>query len=187
MYIFLGRGSACMIIYTVPLLKIGASFTQTSWSPNISLWVVKDSWKFAQMRLNEKMKVSKKYNRNLNCLQAAKTQGIVIPYGLLQNTAWNEANRPLSYLFTYSNEGTADILWCKWPYVSIRGAGIILSMGSANERRRYYVTTSLTGWTHTQNDPWGDYYTGESSPPRSTPPWQPHHWQILTSIISTAL
>ena len=31
--------------------------------------------------------------------------------------------------------------------------GIILSMGSANERRRYYVTPSLIGWTHTQNDP----------------------------------
>ena len=28
-----------------------------------------------------------------------------------------------------------------------------LGMGSANERRRYYVTPSLIGWTHTQNDP----------------------------------
>ena len=32
--------------------------------------------------------------------------------------------------------------------------GIILSMGSANERRRYNVTSSLIGWAHTQNGPW---------------------------------
>ena len=32
-------------------------------------------------------------------------------------------------------------------------AGIILGMGSANGRRRYYVTPSLIGRTHTQNDP----------------------------------
>ena len=29
---------------------------------------------------------------------------------------------------------------------------IILRMGSANESRRYNVTSSLTGWAHTQND-----------------------------------
>ena len=33
-------------------------------------------------------------------------------------------------------------------------SGIILGMGSANERRRYIVTLSLTGWTHAKNDPW---------------------------------
>ena len=27
-------------------------------------------------------------------------------------------------------------------------------MGSAKERRRYTVTSSLIGWAHTQNDPW---------------------------------
>ena len=35
--------------------------------------------------------------------------------------------------------------------------GIILYMGSpgsANERPRYNVTSSLTGWAHTQIDPW---------------------------------
>ena len=31
-------------------------------------------------------------------------------------------------------------------------AGIILGMGSADERRRYNVTSSLIGWTHAQND-----------------------------------
>ena len=32
--------------------------------------------------------------------------------------------------------------------------GIILCMHPANERRRYNVTSSLTGWVHAQNDPW---------------------------------
>ena len=30
-------------------------------------------------------------------------------------------------------------------------AGIILCMGSANEKRRYNVTASLIGWVYTQN------------------------------------
>ena len=30
---------------------------------------------------------------------------------------------------------------------------IILGMGSANERRRYNVTSSLIGWAHTKTDP----------------------------------
>ena len=30
--------------------------------------------------------------------------------------------------------------------------GIVV--GSANERRRYNVTSSLTGWAHVHNDPW---------------------------------
>ena len=34
--------------------------------------------------------------------------------------------------------------------------GIILCMRSANERRRYIVTSSLIGWMHTQSDPWCD-------------------------------
>ena len=33
-------------------------------------------------------------------------------------------------------------------------SGIILGMGLAKERRRYYVTPSLIGRAHTQNDPW---------------------------------
>ena len=32
--------------------------------------------------------------------------------------------------------------------------GTIVGMGSANERRRYFVTSSLIGWPHTQSDPW---------------------------------
>ena len=36
--------------------------------------------------------------------------------------------------------------WC------IKNSGLILDMGSANDRRRYIVTSSFTDWSHTQND-----------------------------------
>ena len=36
----------------------------------------------------------------------------------------------------------------------------MLGMGSANERRRYYVTPPVIGRAHTQNDPW--IYVNES-------------------------
>ena len=35
----------------------------------------------------------------------------------------------------------------------LTSTGIILSMGSANERWCYNVMSSFIGWTHTQNDP----------------------------------
>ena len=40
----------------------------------------------------------------------------------------------------------------------ITSLGIILGVGSGNERRRYIVPSSLTDWTHAQNDPivWGE-------------------------------
>ena len=44
-----------------------------------------------------------------------------------------------------------------WPWLARRYRPyiwIILSMASANERRRYIVTSPLIGWAHTQNDPW---------------------------------
>ena len=37
---------------------------------------------------------------------------------------------------------------------SFKNAGIILCMGSANERRHYIAITLLIGWSHMQNDPW---------------------------------
>ena len=40
-------------------------------------------------------------------------------------------------------------------------AGIILWMRTANERRRYSVTSSLIGWAHSQNDPWGSRFPGD--------------------------
>ena len=49
--------------------------------------------------------------------------------------------------------------------------GIILCVGSANERRRYTVTSSLINWAYTQNDPWSisfwTQYTSYSSPGNS--------------------
>ena len=45
-------------------------------------------------------------------------------------------------------------LFSKLSNISSRFPGIILCMGSANERRRYNETSSLIGWAHTQNDPW---------------------------------
>ena len=32
-------------------------------------------------------------------------------------------------------------------------SGITLGLGSANEKRRYNVTSFLIGWSHTQNNP----------------------------------
>ena len=36
----------------------------------------------------------------------------------------------------------------------LMAVGIVLRMGSANERRRYIVTSSLIRWAHTQHDPY---------------------------------
>ena len=40
-------------------------------------------------------------------------------------------------------------------HVQTEASGIILCMGPANERWRYNLTSSLIGWMHIQNDPWG--------------------------------
>ena len=44
--------------------------------------------------------------------------------------------------------------------------GTIPSLGSANERRRYVVTSSLIGWAHTQNDFWYTHLNLSSMVPR---------------------
>ena len=41
-----------------------------------------------------------------------------------------------------------------WWYIICLRSGIILGMGSANERRCCNVILYLVGWAHTQNDPW---------------------------------
>ena len=38
------------------------------------------------------------------------------------------------------------------PHTTYQGAGIILCMGLANEKRRYNITPSLIGWAPTQNE-----------------------------------
>ena len=52
--------------------------------------------------------------------------------------------------------------WDKW--ITDTPAGIILSVGLANERRRYIVTPPLIGWAHYQKDPCPIYQWTFSSP-----------------------
>ena len=52
------------------------------------------------------------------------------------------------------------------PHIS---SGIILGMGSANERRRYYVTPSLIGRAHTQNDSWSLVFSRKPASPTQHP------------------
>ena len=54
-------------------------------------------------------------------------------------------------------------IWWRFYCWLILEAGITLCMGSANERRRYNVTSSLTGWTHAQNDPCEVQFCSKSS------------------------
>ena len=55
----------------------------------------------------------------------------------------------IAVTFYVAIDGRGDI--CNAPNGEY--TGIILGMDSANERRRYIVTSSLIGWVHTQNDP----------------------------------
>ena len=64
-----------------------------------------------------------------------------------------ENSRPLKK-FICDGQGfmhPAIILVAGYSLVLALYRGIILGMGSANERRRYIVTSSLIGWAHTQN------------------------------------
>ena len=47
-------------------------------------------------------------------------------------------------------------------------AGLILGLRLANERRRYKITPSLTGWAQTWNQPWTAFFsqTHPTKPPR---------------------
>ena len=42
---------------------------------------------------------------------------------------------------------------CLSTFHHIYYSGIILGMGSGNDRRLYYVTPAFIGWSHTQNEP----------------------------------
>ena len=49
-------------------------------------------------------------------------------------------------------------IWCIWCFILvlflwITTPGIIFGMGSANERQRYILMSSLIGWAHSLNDP----------------------------------
>ena len=55
----------------------------------------------------------------------------------------NAAKRVKTMAWIYDE----PVHWC------LSRAGLLLWMGPANERRRYIVTSFLSGWAHTQNDP----------------------------------
>ena len=63
----------------------------------------------------------------------------------------------LSRTFQHWHMSSPDLLlfvviWNKLILPISFGPGIILGVGSANERRHYNVMSSLIGWAHTQND-----------------------------------
>ena len=76
-----------------------------------------------------------------------------IPCGSVDNSVWDITAVIVSlflscYVLPSYKACGYDIKKTRSPY-----PGIILCMRPANERRRYNVTLSLIGWTHSQNDP----------------------------------
>ena len=81
----------------------------------------------------------------------------------LFKSQWNALGRLHIFLKLYVYNGvitmSASWFFMQWIHSKIYAGGsrllpgIILGMGSANERRRYYVTPPLIGRAHTQNDP----------------------------------
>ena len=55
------------------------------------------------------------------------------------------------YIYTETPPGHCEI------YVFV-GSGLILGLRPANERRDYFVTTSLIGWAQAENQPRGLHY-----------------------------
>ena len=64
-------------------------------------------------------------------------------------------------------------------YDVIASTGIILCMCPANERRRYNVTLSFIGWTHTKNDP---CFNGLWDHVKSVPPSNISHHPLGGSV-----
>ena len=63
----------------------------------------------------------------------------------------------ISVFFFLQGTDNKETLACSrydLPSTFVTGIVIILCMHPANERWRYNVTSSLNGWTHTQNDPY---------------------------------
>ena len=64
-------------------------------------------------------------------------------------------------------------------FIICSNPGIILCMRPANERRRYYVTSSLIGWVHAQNDPW---IPKQFCLIRCHPRWPPFSLPVLVPV-----
>ena len=83
----------------------------------------------------------------------------------------------------FINRAIYEILWAYTPTHS-HISGIVLCMGSANERRRYIVTSSLIGWAHTQNDP-GEYmYSSTLFALSISPPWWRHQMETFSAWLT---
>ena len=76
----------------------------------------------------------------------------IIPSWILaKERGWNISFWLRHYLARSERDNTLKSRPCSLVWSS----GIILGMGSANERWHYIVRSSLIGWAHTQNDTWG--------------------------------
>ena len=77
-------------------------------------------------------------------------------------TAWSHGNRllgsvaPVQWRCDTSHLTTRSVSWSSapGPTTRTRYAGLILGLCPANERRRYFVTTSLIGWVQAKHQPW---------------------------------
>ena len=66
---------------------------------------------------------------------------------------WSVIGRSVSHAWPFGY-GSPHPLFHSVQYITrTMHTGIILPMSPTNKRRRYMVTSSLIGWTHTQNDP----------------------------------
>ena len=80
------------------------------------------------------------------------------------------------------------IILCRWEVSHHnKTPGIILGMGSANESRRYYVTPSLIGQAHTQNDPRSDTKLSYRCTTVNYQRHSGHHGRLLDNPVRLAM
>ena len=90
------------------------------------------------------------------------------PQTMLYHCHWNTyVNLEEELIRASQRTGIYVSVLAKWVFMAALSRGWNnrdhLCMRSANERRRYSVTSSLIGWAHTQNDPWNNItYAGSN-------------------------
>ena len=115
-------------------------------------------------------------SRYLCCWWPGDTRSLgVISHGILYDTMaadglvthWSRASAEWTPLMSNKNINSMSFckgiftivaIWCitgitTSPHLKYRTGTVFWVMGSANERRRYSVTSSLIGWSHTQKYP----------------------------------
>ena len=80
--------------------------------------------------------------------------GILEIYGLCDGSDCPQGSIDGALFIEHLQDRSAMFFLWQRPWAVSTWSGIILGMGSANERQRYNVTPSLISWAHTQNDPW---------------------------------